>query len=91
MVKRLRDSIENHMGQQGILGFTFVPIRSKIDQEMAELWPRGCVIPLRTTWDKRGSFAGQSQSHVSALLNTAEVGHFSASREVSPKVMSVHQ
>ena len=54
--KRLRDSIENHMGQKGILWCSLVPKRSKIGQEMAELWSRGCVIPLRTTWDKRGSF-----------------------------------
>ena len=44
------------MGQKGILWCSLVPKRSKIGQEMAELWPRGCVIPLRTTWDKRGSF-----------------------------------
>ena len=54
--ERLRDSIANHMGQRGILGCSFVPKRSKISQEMAELRPRGCVIPLRTIWDKRGSF-----------------------------------
>ena len=54
--ERLRDSIESHMGQKGILLFSFVPKRSRIGQEMAELWSRGCVIPLRTTWDKRGSF-----------------------------------
>ena len=44
------------MGQKGILWCSLVPKRSKIGQEMAELWSRGCVIPLRTTWDKRGSF-----------------------------------
>ena len=56
LIERLRDSIEKHMGQRGFLWFSFVPKRSKIGQEMAELWSRGCVIPLRTTWDKMGSF-----------------------------------
>ena len=56
MAKRLRDSIESHMGRKGILLVSFVPKRSRIGQEMAELWSRGCVIPRRTTWDKRGSF-----------------------------------
>ena len=36
--ERLRDFIENHMGPKGILGCSFVPKRSKIGQEMAELW-----------------------------------------------------
>ena len=56
--KRLNDSIENHIGQKGILGCLFVPKSSKIRQELAELNnfpPKGCMIPLRTTWDKRGS------------------------------------
>ena len=35
--ERLRDFIENHMGPKGILGCSFVPKRSKIGQEMAEL------------------------------------------------------
>ena len=54
--ERLCDSIENQMGQKGILRCSFVPKRSKISQEMAELRPRGCVVPLRTIWHKRGSF-----------------------------------
>ena len=57
MVKRLRDSKENHMGQKGILWCSLVPKRSKIGQEMAELWSRGCVTPLRTTWEKGGSLS----------------------------------
>ena len=36
--ERLRDFIENHMGPEGILGYLFVPKRSKIGQEMAEVW-----------------------------------------------------
>ena len=52
--ERLSDFIENHMGLRGTPGCLFVPKRSKIGQEMAELWPRGCVIPLRTTWAKKG-------------------------------------
>ena len=35
---RLRDFIENHVGPKGILGCSFVPKRSKIGQEIAELW-----------------------------------------------------
>ena len=35
--ERLRDFIENHMGPKGILWCSFVPKRSKIGQEMAEL------------------------------------------------------
>ena len=35
--ERLCDSIENQMGQKGILRCSFVPKRSKIGQEMAEL------------------------------------------------------
>ena len=57
---KLRDYIENNMAQMGILCCSFVPKRFKIGQEMAELWPfsplRGCVISLRTTWYKMGSF-----------------------------------
>ena len=51
--ERLRDSIGKHMGQKGILWCLFVPKRSKIAQEMAELGPfsllRGWVIPLTST------------------------------------------
>ena len=36
--ERLRDFIENHMRSKGILGCSFVPQRSEIGQEMAELW-----------------------------------------------------
>ena len=36
-IEMLRDSIESHMEQEGILGRLFVPKRSKIGQEMAEL------------------------------------------------------
>ena len=36
--ERLRDFIENHMRPKGILGCSFVPQRSEIGQEMAELW-----------------------------------------------------
>ena len=36
--ERLRDFNENHMGPKGIFGYSFVPKRSKIGQEMAELW-----------------------------------------------------
>ena len=35
--ERLRDLIENHMGPKGILACSFVPKRSKIGLEMAEL------------------------------------------------------
>ena len=35
----LRDSIENHIGQKGMLGCSFVPKISKIGQDLAELWP----------------------------------------------------
>ena len=31
-------NIDNHIGQMEILGHSFVPKRSKIAQEMAELW-----------------------------------------------------
>ena len=34
----LHDSIENHMGQKWILSCSFKPKRSKISQEIAELW-----------------------------------------------------
>ena len=37
--ERLRDSIENHMEQKGVLWFSFVPKGSKIIQEIAESWP----------------------------------------------------
>ena len=36
--ERLRDSIGKHMGQKGILWCSFVPKRSKISQEMSEIW-----------------------------------------------------
>ena len=42
--ERLRDSIGKHMGQKGILWCSFVPNRSKIGQEMADLGP---FSPLR--------------------------------------------
>ena len=35
--ERLHDFVENHMGQEGILGCSFVPKRSKICPEMADL------------------------------------------------------
>ena len=47
-LERLCDSIANNMGQKEIIPCPFVPKRSKIGPEMAELWPRGCVIPLRS-------------------------------------------
>ena len=37
-LKRLHDSGEDHILQMGILGCSSVPERSKIRQEMAELW-----------------------------------------------------
>ena len=33
----LRDSIENHLGQKGMLGHSFVPKISKIGQDLTEL------------------------------------------------------
>ena len=36
---RLRDSSEYHVGCMGFIGASFEPKRSKIGQEMAELWP----------------------------------------------------
>ena len=36
---RLRDSSEYHMGCMGSIRASFEPKRSKIGQEMAELWP----------------------------------------------------
>ena len=35
--ERLRDSIENHLGQKGMLGHSFVPKISKIGQDLTEL------------------------------------------------------
>ena len=45
--ERLSNSIVNHMGQSGILWCSFVPKRSKIGQEMAELWP---FSPWEVAW-----------------------------------------
>ena len=56
--ERLRDSIENNMGQKGILWCSFVPKISKFGQEMAELWifpPERLHDSMRTRWDKGGS------------------------------------
>ena len=38
-IGRLRDSSENHAGCMGFIRASFEPKRSKIGQEMAELWP----------------------------------------------------
>ena len=46
-VGRLGDSIENHMGQKGILGLFFVPKISKISQQMA-----GLGLFITWAWDK---------------------------------------
>ena len=37
LTERLLDSIENHMGQKGMLGHSFVPKISKIGQDLPEL------------------------------------------------------
>ena len=55
MVKRLRDSIEKHMGQRGFLWCSFVPKRSKIGQEMAELWPFSHWEVVWFHWEAHGT------------------------------------
>ena len=37
LTERLLDSIENHMGQKGMLGHSFVPKISQIGQDLTEL------------------------------------------------------